>query len=28
VFGVILMSLGILTCLALIVYDKIIFRYN
>ncbi len=27
-FGVILMSLGILTCLALIIYDKIIFRYN
>jgi POT family proton-dependent oligopeptide transporter len=27
-FGVILMSLGILTCLALIVYDKIIFRYS
>lgn len=27
-FGVILMSLGILTCLALITYDKIIFRYN
>ena len=27
-FGVILMSLGILTCLALIVYDKIIFRYQ
>jgi POT family proton-dependent oligopeptide transporter len=27
-FGVILMSLGILTCLALIVYDKIIFRYR
>ena len=26
-FGVILMSLGILTCLALIIYDKIIFRY-
>ena len=27
-FGVILMSLGILTSLALIIYDKIIFRYN
>jgi dipeptide/tripeptide permease len=27
-FGVILMSLGILTCLALIIYDKIIFRYH
>ncbi len=27
-FGVILMSLGMLTCLALIIYDKIIFRYN
>jgi POT family proton-dependent oligopeptide transporter len=27
-FGVILMSLGILTCMALIIYDKIIFRYK
>jgi MFS family permease len=27
-FGVILMSLGVLTCVALIIYDKIIFRYN
>ena len=27
-FGVILMALGVLTCLALIIYDKIIFRYS
>ena len=28
IFGVILMALGVLTCLALIIYDKIIFRYH